>query len=410
MNPSVLLAAAGVEPPPLALEIRIPLSALMFLEFAIWGAWWVVLGNYLESLRFSRKDIGRIYATIPIASIVAPMLVGTIADRFFASEQLMGVLHLAGAALLYWMARVPTPRAFFWVSLAYALVYAPTLALVNSVTFANVPDATRDFPTVRVLGTIGWILAGMSLHLFIKPGQRVNNRPLLLAAALSLVLGVFSFFLPHTPPKATSEIPFLNALQLLGDPSFALFFGVAVLITIASFFYFSFTGLYLENDVKVRPQNVGPLMTIGQWVEIFFMFTLAWFIRELGMKTVLVLGMTAWGLRYAIFASRPPLPLILVGIGLHGICFDFFFAAGFIYVDNTAPNEIRASSQSLFSVLTYGFGMYLGSEASGWLNQRFTKEVTDPQGKTVKVTNWTAFWLVPCVAVIVCLIAFLLLF
>src|SRR5262249_19795288 len=190
--------------------------------------------------------------------------------------------------------------------------------------------------------------------------QPVNNRPILLAASLSLVLGVFSFFLPHTPPKAAkSEIPFLKAIDLLQDPSFAVFFGVSFLITIALAFYYSFTALYLESEIKVRPENVGPTMTIGQWVEIIFMFTLPWFLKELGMKWVLALGMAAWGLRYALFALRGPFPLILLGIALHGICFDFFFAAGFIHVQNTAPPEILASGQSLFWVLTYGLGMWL---------------------------------------------------
>lgn len=384
-----------------------------FLEFAIWGAWFVVLGNYLNSLQFSRKDIGHIYATMSLGSVIAPMFVGTVADRYFASEQLMAILHLGGAALLYWMAHIREARKFYWAALAYALLYAPTLALVNSVVFANIPDATRDFPTIRVLGTIGWIAAGLSLKVLLKPGEPVNNRPLLLAAALSLLLGLFSFFLPHTPPKAgaSGEIPFVKAFELLHEPSFAVFFGVSFLITLALAFYFSFTALYLESDVKVQPENVGPLMTIGQWTEIFFMLVLPWFLQQLGMKWVLAIGMAAWGLRYALFAIGKPFPLILVGIALHGICFDFFFAAGFIHVENTAPSGIQASGQSLFAVLTYGLGMWLGTEASGWLNQWFTKEASDPEtGRTVKVTDWRRFWLIPCAGVVFSLVLFLLFF
>jgi hypothetical protein len=386
------------------------------------------------------------------------------------------------------MAQIKTPRAFYWTALAYAMVYSPTLALVNSVGFAHIPDPTRDFPTIRVLGTIGWIAAGLSLRFLIAPGQPMNNRPLLLASALSFALGIYSFFLPHTPPAAagsgaeaeailefgevvgvkvtntgsgyqtvpsitvtggggagaevtakltdkqtvgeievvkrgkgygsapklnfpSAEIPFLNAIGLLKDPSFAVFFGVSFLITLALAFYYSFTALYLENGLAVRPENVGPLMTVAQWVEIIFMFTLPWFLSELGMKWVLAIGMAAWGVRYAIFASRGPLPLILVGIGLHGICFDFFFAAGFIHVQNTAPKEIQASGQSLFGVLTYGLGMWLGTEASGWLNQWFTREVTDPKtGQATKLTDWTKFWLVPCVGVLISLALFLAFF
>src|SRR5262245_62116457 len=198
MDHSILLFASAATPP-LDISLRIPLSVLNFLEFAIWGAWFVVLGNYLNNLQFSRKDIGRIYATMSLGSVIAPMFVGTIADRYFASEQLMGGLHLVGAFLLYAMAQITAPRPFYWTALAYALVYSPTLALVNSVAFAHIPDAARDFPTIRVLGTIGWIAAGLSLRLLIPAGQPVNNRPLLLAAVLSLVLGVYCFFLPHTP-------------------------------------------------------------------------------------------------------------------------------------------------------------------------------------------------------------------
>ena len=557
MGQSLLLFAQAA---PLSLELRIPFSVLHFLEFAIWGAWFVVLGNYLDNLRFSRKDIGRIYATMALGSVIAPMFVGTVADRYFASEQLMGGLHLLGAILLYAMAQTTTPRRFYWTELAYALVYSPTLALANSVVFFHISDPARDFPTIRVLGTIGWIAAGMSLGLIIRPGQPVNNRPLLLAAVLSLILGIYSFFLPHTPPAASGsgadaqavlgvgdiivteegegytaeptisveggggggvvakpildqgkireievvksgsgftsvptvtitggggkgaaakailsivevkvlkegsgyqvapsltvtggggkgaqlkakltdsqtidsikvvkdgenytsvptiqfpspEIPFMKAFALLKDPSFAVFFGVSFLITLALAFYYSFTALFLETDLKVRPENVGPLMTIGQWVEIIFMFTLPMFLQTLGMKWVLAIGMAAWGVRYAIFATRGPLPIILIGIGLHGICFDFFFAAGFIHVENTAPGDIKASAQSLFAVLTYGLGMWLGTEASGWLNQWFTRESVDPQtGQVVKVTDWTKFWLVPCVGVLISLALFLLLF
>src|SRR5262245_35387924 len=186
------------------LAVRLPLSVMTFLEFAVWGAWYVVLGNYLNSIGFTRKEIGRIYATIPLGAIISPMFVGAIADRYFASEQLMAILHLAGAALLCWMAYIRKPVLVSWVALGYALVYTPTLSLSNAVVFANVPTSL-DFPEIRVLGTIGWIVAGLSLRLFIKPGQQVNNSPLLLGAVLSALLGAYSFFLPHTPPLASGS-------------------------------------------------------------------------------------------------------------------------------------------------------------------------------------------------------------
>jgi MFS family permease len=537
---------------------------LNFLQFAVWGAWYVVLGNYLNSLQFSRKEIGRVYATIPLGAIISPLFVGAIADRYFASEQLMGALHIVGGLLLAWLAYIRTPSLFFWVTFVYALVYTPTLSLSNAVVFANVPSSL-DFPAIRVLGTIGWIAAGLSLRLFIKPGQQVNNRPLLLGAVLSMVLGVYSFFLPHTPPLASGSgaeanavmgvtleltdggngytsaptlqikggggtgasakaevqdgkvtkvemtdpgrgytsvpevtvtgagsgakikpslqivavevlnggsgyqatkmisvigegggaalkaklsdkgavtaidlekdvktgaplggsgfkeppklkfpepaIPFLDALELLKTASGAVFFGVSCLISIALAFYYAFTAVYLEQALGVKPQNVGPLMTIGQWVEIFFMLSLGWFVGHWGMRNVLIIGMAAWAIRYGIFAAVPPLGLAIIGVALHGICFDFFLAAGMMHTANIASAEIRASAQSLFGVMTYGVGMYLGSEIGGRLNQHYTRDVVDPQtGQTTKVTDWRRFWLVPCIGAFVCLVLFVIFF
>lgn len=407
----LLLAADASVTPPLSMELRLPLSALHFLEFAVWGAWFVVLGQYLDNLGFSRKMIGRIYATMPIGSVLAPMLVGTLADKYFDSRLILIVSHLVGAALLYWMAQITTPRKFYWVALAYALVYSPTLSLVNSVVFAHVPDGTRDFPMIRVLGTIGWIAAGLSLKLLLKPGEGVNNRPLLLAAGLSALLGLTCFTLPATPPKGTADLfPFMAAIELLREPSFAVFFGVSFIITIALSFYFGFTSLYLERGVGVRPENVGPLMTIGQWVEVGVFFTLSWFLETLGMKWVLAIGMASWGIRYLFFAAGKPFPLILIALALHGFCFDFFLGAGFIHVDKTAPKAIAASAQSLFGMLTYGLGMYLGTEASGWLNQWLTKKSTGPNGEEITVTDWRTFWAIPAVGVAISLVLFIALF
>jgi nucleoside transporter len=403
---------AATEAPPLDLGIRLRLSVMNFLEFAVWGAWFVVLGQYLNALKFTGKQIGSIYATMSLGSIVTPIIVGAVADKYFASEYVMAISHLAGAALLYALAQARTPGKFYVLALLYALVYSPTLSVSNAVIFSNIPDADRDFPTIRVLGTIGWIVANLLLKVLLKPGEPVSNRPLLLASVFSAALGLFSFALPHTPPKAETDLfPFRKALSLLDDTSFAVFFGISFLITIALAFYYSFTSLYLEQKIKVRPGNVGPLMTIGQWSEIVFLLALPWFLETFGMKAVLVVGMAAWGLRYAIFSGGGPFPLILVGLALHGICFDFFFAAGFIHVANTAPKDIVNSGQALFGSLTYGLGMYLGTEASGWINHYFTRESADPAtGEAVKTTDWSKFWLVPCVGVVASLILFLALF
>jgi nucleoside transporter len=406
---SVLAAA---DKPPLDMDIRLRLSVMNFLEYAVWGAWFVVLGQYLNSLKFTGKQIGSIYATMSLGAIFSPMIVGAVADRYFAGEYVMAASHLIGAGLLFAMAGARTPGKFYVLALVYALVYSPTMSVSNAVIFANIPDGQRDFPTIRVLGTIGWIAANLSLKWILKPGEPVNNRPLLLASALSAVLGAFSLLLPHTPPSNKAEIfPFVEAIKLLNDKSFAVFFGISFLITIALAFYYSFTSLYLEQKIKVQPGNVGPLMTIGQWSEIVFLLALPWFLDTFGMKAVLVVGMAAWGIRYAIFSAGGPFPLIVLGLALHGICFDFFFAAGFIYVDKTAPEEIRNSGQALFGSLTYGLGMYLGTEASGWINHYLTREIQEPaSGQIVRFTDWRKFWMIPCLGVMISLALFLLLF
>lgn len=404
---------------------------MMFLEYAIWGAWFVVLGQYLNTLNFTGKQIGSIYATMSLGGIISPIFFGAVADRYIPAQYVMGICHILGALLLFTMAQIRKPWPFFWVTLAYAMAYAPTMALSNAVAFAHIPDAQRDFPTIRVLGTIGWIAANLFLKVLLKPGESVNNRPLLLAAVLSAGLGFYSFFLPETKPNPeASALPFLDALALFKEPSFAVFFTISFLITIALAFYYSFTSLYLEQRVRVRPDNVGPLMTIGQWMEIFFLagipwiimtqggsdwqlemkFGLGWFLDQFGMKAILIMGMAAWAIRYGIFALSRPFPLVILGLALHGICFDFFFAAGFIHIEKSAP-AFRSSGQALYETLTFGLGMYLGTEASGWVNQWFTREVLDPAtGNKERQTNWTYFWLVPCIGVIICLALFVILF
>ncbi len=430
------------------------MSVMFFLQFAIWGAWFVVLGNYLNSLGFSRKEIARVYTTMPLGSIIAPMFAGTIADQFFPAQHVMAISHLVGGALLLALAQIRTPRSFFIVALLYAIVYSPTLSLVNAVYFSAPGTAAGDFPYYRVFGTIGWIVAGMSLKLFIKEGEAVNNRPIQLAAVFSLALGAFSFTLPNTPPgperaqasykatletldaklkaekidqeqydeakgkadgdlAASSALPFMKAIGMFNDPKVAVFFAGSVIIAMAMAIYFAFAALYLEEGAKIKSQNIGPVMTIGQWVEIFFMFSLPWFYRDdvLGMRWVLIIGMAAWALRFAIFSAPPNFALVLFAVGLHGICFDFFFAAGMVHTENIAPPGITASAQSLYGVLVYGVGMYLGTELAGWLNHRYTREMVDPKtGAKIHVTEWRKFWLLPCIGVTIALIIFLVMF
>lgn len=403
MQPS---SGVATDAPPLRMDLRINLSIMMFLQFAVWGAWFVVLGNYLGHLKFSNTHIGTMYSLMPLGAIFSTLFVGQIADRYFSSERLMAILHLAGAGLLYAMAQVQNPDHYMMLiglTFVYSLLYNPTLALSNSIAFSHIPSGERDFPGIRVLGTIGWIAVGLIVGQVLSTPDRPayhTNLPLLLAAGLSAVLGLFSFALPHTPPtgKAGDAIPFIRALGLLKDPSFAVFFGVSFIITIVLAFYYSFTGKFLETGAGVK--DVASTMSIGQFAEMLLLPFLPWFLKRFGMKSVLALGMLCWGVRYAMFAVGSPFALVIIGVALHGICFDFFFAAGFIHVDNTAPKEIRASGQALFSFLTYGVGMYLGSVLSGYVAEAYT----NPESG---VTDWRGFWMVPAAGVIASLLIFL---
>jgi nucleoside transporter len=414
--------------PPLGMGLRLNLSVMMLLQFAVWGSWFVVLGVYLEKgLGFSAEWIGAIYGTMALGTIFAPMFIGQIADRYFASEKLMAALHLAGAALLFLMAQMTNPYLFYTVALLYALVYSPTLVLSNSITFAHVPDGGRDFPSIRVMGTIGWILANLVID-FVLPSfvaePQQTNLPLILAAGYSAVLGVSSFFLPHTPPAGTTgdTFPALRAVGLLRSPSFAVFFGVSFIITIVLAFYYGFTGNYLQSAILPQlpkelaltegihiPLGVASVMTIGQLAEMILLPFLPLFLRYLGMKWVLAIGMLAWGVRYFLFslgaAGQVPPGVVIASLALHGVCFDFFFAAGFIHVDNEAPPTIRASGQALFTFLTYGVGMWLGNMLSGFVVGLYTTGPAD-----APVRDWYHIWLIPSVGVLISLIIFVLFF
>lgn len=399
-------SGATTDAPPLRMDLRINLSIMMFLQFAVWGAWFVVLGNYLGHLKFSNTHIGTMYSLMPLGAIFSTLFVGQIADRYFSSERLMAILHLAGAGLLYAMAQVQNPDHYMMLiglTFVYSLLYNPTLALSNSIAFSHIPSGERDFPGIRVLGTIGWIAVGLIVGQVLSTPEKPayhTNLPLLLAAGLSAALGLFSFALPHTPPtgKAGDAIPFVKALGLLKEPSFAVFFGVSFIITIVLAFYYSFTGKFLETGAGVK--DVASTMSIGQFAEMLLLPFLPWFLKRFGMKSVLALGMLCWGVRYLMFAAGSPFALVLIGVALHGICFDFFFAAGFIHVDNTAPKDIRASGQALFSFLTYGVGMYLGSVLSGYVAEAYTNAETG-------ATDWRGFWIVPAAGVIASLLIFL---
>ncbi|MBP3960153.1 MFS transporter [Gemmata sp. G18] len=405
-------AAQPATAPPLALPLRLNLSVMMFLQFGVWGAWFVVFFPYLRGLNFTGEQAGALIGNMALGAIFSTIFAGYIADRLLASEKLMAACHLAGSGLLYLIAQTQDPGQYwtlFALTFVYALLYNPTLVLANSITFEHVPDGQRDFPGIRVLGTLGWIAAGFSIDALFAGGGKTaagSNGPLMLAAGLSAVLGVYSFFLPHTPPKGEVKgIPFVRALGLFKDFSFAAFFIVSLAITVVLAFYYTVTSDFLEKQCGVK--NIGSTMLIGQVCETVFLPLLPLFLVRFGMKWVLALGMFCWGLRYFLFANAGPegmgFALAIAGVALHGFCFDFFFAAGFIHCDNKAPKDIRASAQALFSFLTYGVGMWLGSLICGMMVDKYT----DPTTKTV---NWADFWMVPSIGVIVCLGVFLLVF
>jgi nucleoside transporter len=407
------ISAGSDVTPSIGIGLRLRLSIMMFLQFAIWGSWFVVFYPYLTHKGFSEQQAAALIGNTALGAILSTLFAGYLADRLISSQWLMAFCHLAGAGLLYWMAQIKSPDQYwelFVVSLAYSLLFNPTLALSNSIAFRHVPNATRDFPGIRVLGTVGWIVAGLLIDvLFTMGGGKASdgNGPLLLASGLSAVLGVYSLFLPATPPtgKAGDAVPFVKALNLFKDFSFAVFFAVSFVITIVLAFYYTNTSEYLEKAIGVT--QTGSIMGIGQWAELLLLPLLPFFLQRFGMKWVLAAGMLAWGVRYALFAiggaSGFPFALVIVGIALHGICFDFFFAAGFIHVDNEAPRDIRASGQALFSFLTYGVGMWLGNLLSGQVAGMFKDPIT-------KVIDWRGFWLVPSIGVLLSLAVFLIFF
>ena len=398
-------AASSLLKPPLDPGVRLRLSVMMLLQFGVWGAWFTVLGNYLKgSLAFSDTQVGSIFGTIPLGAIISMMFAGQLADRVLSSEKLMVIFHLAGAVMLVVVSQQTTFVSVWVTMFIWALLYNPTLAISNSVAFANIPDATRDFPGLRVLGTIGWIIAASSVDWFFPAGAISTNQPILLGAAISAALGLFSFFLPHTPPsgKGGGAFPFLRAFGLLANPSFAIFFALSFAITIALAFYYTWTGVYLEKGAGVT--NVPSFMAIGQWSEIGFLLLLPLALRYFGMKAVLAVGMAAWVLRYGMFSlasDGTPFFLVIIGVALHGVSFDFFIAAGFIHTENKAPAAIRGSAQALFSFVVYGVGMFVGSEVSG----RVVGALTTADG----ASNWRSIWLVPAAAAAVCFVLFLLL-
>ncbi|MBT8235714.1 MAG: MFS transporter, partial [Bacteroidia bacterium] len=349
----------------------IQLSLMMFLEFFIWGGWFVTMGIYLpNTLKSSGAEIAMAYSTQSWGAILAPFIIGLIADRYFNAEKILGVLHLVGAFMMYQLANADNFGAFFPYVLGYMIVYMPTLALVNSVAFNQMDDPSKHFPKIRVFGTIGWIAAGLVISYIFQWDSEANvaggmlKNTFLLTAVASVILGIFSFTLPKTPPKlkgqkdvSISDILGLDALKLLKDRNFLVFFIASILICIPLSFYYQHAGQFLG---ELGVSNVAGKMTIGQASEVVFMLLLPWFFTRFGFKNTMILGMLAWSLRYLLFAYGNAGELafmLLMGIALHGICYDFFFVSGQIYTDSKAGEKYKSAAQGLITLATYGLGM-----------------------------------------------------
>ncbi|MCL4638968.1 MULTISPECIES: nucleoside permease [Olivibacter] len=396
---------------------RAKLSFMMFLEFFIWGAWFVTLGTFLNiNLNASGLESANVFSTQSFGAIIAPFIIGLIADRYFNAERILGVLHLIGAFLMYQMYSAPDVSVFYPYVLAYMIGYMPTLALVNSVSFRQMQNPEKEFSSIRVWGTIGWIIAGLVIsYVFhwdsgdnLKAGALKNT--FLMAGIASLVLGLYSFILPKTPPVAReagekssiSEILGLDALKLLNKKDFLIFFISAILICIPLAFYYQNANPFL-SDIGL-PNPTGK-MAIGQISEAFFLLLLPVFFSRFGFKKTILFGMLAWAIRYALFAYGNANELsfmLIIGIALHGICYDFFFVSGQIYTDARAGEKYKSSAQGLVTLATYGVGMLIGFWVAGFVTEHY---------KAAAVDNlWQHVWIVPASIAAIIFVLFALFF
>ena len=394
---------------------RFQLSLMMFMEFFIWGAWWVTFGTFLNSnLNASGSESALAFSTQSWGAIIAPFFIGLIADRYFNAERILGILHLIGAGLMYLMADTSDFSLFYPFVFAYYLAYMPTLALVNSVSFFQMNDPAKEFSNIRVFGTIGWVTAGMVIsYIFhwdspsaIESGALKNT--FLMTAVASAILGLFSFSLPKTPPSMSenkgvsiSDILGLDALSLLKDRNFLMFFVASVLICIPLAFYYQYTNLFLVDMGMPNPTGK---MALGQVSEALFLLLLPIFFKRFGFKKTLLVGMAAWAIRYTLFAYGDAGELtfmLLIGIALHGICYDFFFVSGQIYTDFKAGDKVKSAAQGMITLATYGVGMLIGFWVAGKIFDMYTAGDNN---------DWNQIWLLPAGFAVGVLILFFVIF
>lgn len=397
-------------------KVRAQLSAMMFLEFFIWGGWFVTLGTFLGStIEADGNQTAMAFSTQSWGAILAPFIIGLIADRYFNAERILGVLHLLGALLMYLMFQAEDFSTFYPYVLGYMILYMPTLALVNSISFNQMTNPTKEFSFVRVFGTAGWIVAGLLISYVFNwdseagVAQGMLRNTFLMTAIVSGILGVFSFTLPKTPPRidknetvSISGILGLDALKLLKDRNFLVFFISSILICIPLAFYYQNTNPFL---IESGMENATAKMAIGQGSEILFMLLLPFFFNKFGFKKTILVAMLAWGLRYVLFAygnAGELTFLLILGIALHGICYDFFFVSGQIYTDSKAGDKYKSAAQGLITLATYGIGMLIGF----WVAGKITDTYLLADGKH----SWETIWMYPAGFAVIVLLLFALLF
>ncbi|QJB34020.1 nucleoside permease [Chitinophaga oryzae] len=389
--------------------VRVQLSFMMFLEFFIWGAWFVTLGTFvLKNLQDTNANqVSVAFLTQSIGAVIAPFIVGIIADRFISAQVILGAIHLIGAALLWTCSGMTSFDSFYPVLLVYMILYMPTLALVNSISFRQMSDPSKEFSTIRVFGTFGWIIAGLLIGWLNWEKSNTLGLTFKMAAGASLLLGLFSFTLPKTPPAkkgteiSVKEILGLDAIRMLKNRSYLLFFLASIAICIPLAFYYNFTNPFL-NEIGMTA--AAGKQSLGQMSEFFFMLVMPLFFVRLGVKKMLALGMLAWVLRYVLFAYGnvdSNYWMLIVGIVLHGICYDFFFVTGQIYTDKLAGEEFKSSAQGFVTLATYGVGMLIGFLISGPIVESY---------KTASGHNWQGVWLIPAGIAAAVLVLFMLLF